>query len=181
MGKLGGVTVLIFVLVVMFFRQAIGLYVDWLWFEDVGFGPLFGTILSYKFLLGTAAGGLLALLIYVNLKIASSSSGGFRFSSAENLIELPPPELIDPILKRLLLPGCLLIGLIAAPQGAASWEQLTLFLNPVSFNLSDPQFGRDVSFYVFVLPWLRITYHWDICHRIDRRGQRRRLFDLPRH
>jgi len=30
MGKLGGVTVLILVLVVMFFRQAIGLYVDWL-------------------------------------------------------------------------------------------------------------------------------------------------------
>ena len=49
MRRLGGVTILIFVLVVMFFRQAIGLYVDWLWFQDVGYGALFGTILSYKF------------------------------------------------------------------------------------------------------------------------------------
>lgn len=116
MGKLGGVTVLILVLVVMFFRQAIGLYVDWLWFQDVGYGQLFGTILSYKFVLGASAGVLLGLLIYINLKIASSSSGGFRFSSPENIIELPPPELIDPILKRLLLPGALLIGLMAAPK-----------------------------------------------------------------
>lgn len=162
MGKLGGVSVVILFLVVMFFRQAIGLYVDWLWFQDVGFGQLFGTILSYKFALGAGAGGLFALLLYVNLKIASSVSGGFRFSSAENIIELPSPELIDPILKRLLLPGALLVGLMAAPQGAASWEQLSLFLNPVSFNLQDPQFGRDVSFYVFVLPWLRIVYHWAI-------------------
>src|SRR4249920_4269351 len=109
MGKFGGVTILILFLVVMFFRQAIGLYVDWLWFQDVGYGQLFATILSYKFALGTAAGTLLALMIYVNLKIASSSSGGFRYSSAENIIELPPPELIDPILKRLLIPGALLI------------------------------------------------------------------------
>ena len=98
MRRLGGVTILIFVLVVMFFRQAIGLYVDWLWFQDVGYDArLFATILSYKFALGAVAGMLLALLIYVNLKIASSTSGGFRYSSAENIIELPPPELIDPI------------------------------------------------------------------------------------
>jgi uncharacterized membrane protein (UPF0182 family) len=146
----------------MFFRQAIGLYVDWLWFQDVGYGQLFATILSYKFALGAAAGTLLTLFIYVNLKIASSSSGGFQFSSAENIIELPPPELIDPVLKRLLLPGSILVGLMAAPQGAANWEQLSLFLNPVSFNLADPQFGRDVSFYVFILPALRIVYHWAI-------------------
>ena len=91
MGKLGGVTVLIVFLVVMFFRQAIGLYVDWLWFQDVGYDQLFATILAYKFGLGAAAGALLAVLIYVNLKIASSIAGGFRFSSAENIIELPPP------------------------------------------------------------------------------------------
>ena len=162
MGKLGGVTVLIMFLVVMFFRQAIGLYVDWLWFQDVRYDQLFATILAYKFGLGAAAGALLAVLIYVNLKIASSVEGGFRFSSAENIIELPPPELIDPIVRRLLLPGALLIGLMAAPQGAASWEQLALFMNSVSFNVQDPQFGRDISFYVFILPWLQTIYHWAI-------------------
>ncbi len=162
MGKIGGVSVLIVFLVVMFFRQAIGLYVDWLWFDNVGYGQLFSTILAYKFALGAAAGALLAVLIYVNLRIASSAPGGFRFSSAENIIELPPPELIDPIFKRLLLPGALVIGLMAAPQGAVSWEKLALFSNPVSFNLPDPQFGRDVSFYVFILPWLQVIYHWGI-------------------
>jgi uncharacterized membrane protein (UPF0182 family) len=162
MGKLGGVTVLIMFLVVMFFRQAIGLYVDWLWFQDVGYDQLFATILAYKFGLGAAAGAFLAVLIYVNLKIASSVADGFRFSSSENIIELPPPELIDPIVRRLLLPGALLIGLMAAPQGAASWEQLALFMNSVSFNVQDPQFGRDISFYVFILPWLQTVYHWAI-------------------
>ena len=162
MGKIGGVTVLIVFLVVMFFRQAIGLYVDWLWFENLGYDQLFASIVAYKFALGAAAGGLLAALIYVNLRIAASATAGFRFSTVENIIELPPLELIDPILRRLLLPGALLIGLMAAPQGAAGWEELALFINPVSFSVQDPQFGHDVSFYVFILPWLQTVYHWAI-------------------
>ena len=52
MGKFGGVTIFILFLVVMFFRQAIGLYVDWLWFQDVGYGQLFCNDLIYKFVLG---------------------------------------------------------------------------------------------------------------------------------
>jgi hypothetical protein len=49
---------------------------------------------------------------------------------------------------------------MAAPQGAASWQQLALFLNPVDFNVQDPQFARDVGFYIFRLPALRTAYHW---------------------
>ena len=160
MRGLGGVILLILVVVVMFFRQAIGLYVDWLWFQDVGYARLFSTILAYKTILGAISGGLMALLIYVNLKIASSASAGFRYAGADNIIELPPPELIDPMFKRLLLPGALLLGIMAAPQGAANWEQASLFWNAVPFNLPDPQFGQDVGFYVFRLPLLRVIYHW---------------------
>lgn len=160
MRRFGGVILLILVAVVMFFRQAIGLYVDWLWFQDVGYAQTFATILTYKTILGAISGGLFALLIYGNLKFASSASGGFRSSGADNIIELPPPELIDPMFKRLLLPGALLLGIMAAPQGAANWEQASLFLNAVPFNLQDPQFGQDVGFYVFRLPLFRVFYHW---------------------
>ncbi|MSP39091.1 MAG: UPF0182 family protein [Deltaproteobacteria bacterium] len=163
MRRIGGVILLItLVMAVMFFRQAIGLYVDWLWFQDVGYGHVFTTILTYKSALGGISGSLFALLIYVNLKIASSMPTGFHYSGADNIIELPAPELIDPMFKRLLLPGALLVGIMASPQGAASWEQASLFFNAVPFNLQDPQFGQDVGFYVFRLPLLRVIYHWAI-------------------
>lgn len=68
----GGVILLILFVIVIFFRQAIGLYVDWLWFQDVGYASIFTTILSYKTVLGASAGALFALLLYVNLRIASS-------------------------------------------------------------------------------------------------------------
>jgi uncharacterized membrane protein (UPF0182 family) len=156
----GGVILLVLLIVVMFFRQAIALYVDWLWFQDVGYGQIFTTILSYKTVLGALSGSLLALLIYINLKIAASAAAGFRFSGVDNIIELPPPEMIDPFFKRLLIPGALVLGLMAAPQAAGNWELAALFLHAVPFNLQDPQFGQDIGFYLFRLPMWRLLYHW---------------------
>lgn len=155
-------TLIIFAVAIifLFFRQAIGLYTDWLWFHEVGYTQIFSTSLLYKTVLGFVSGGLFATIVYLNLKIAAAPPSSVRFSSADNVIELPPLELIDPLVKRLLLPGALLIGLMAVPQGAASWQQLAMFLNPVDFNVQDPQFARDVGFYIFRLPALRTAYHW---------------------
>src|SRR5262245_16616235 len=156
----GGVILLIIIVVAMFFRQAIGLYVDWLWFQDVGYAAIFTTILSYKTVLGASAGAIFALLLYVNLKIASSATAGVRYSGVDNIIELPALELIDPMFKRLLLPAVLVVGVMAAAQGALQWEEALFFLNSVSFNMQDPQFGHDMGFYIFRLPMLRVFYHW---------------------
>ena len=40
--------------------------------------------------------------------------------------------------------------------GGAAWEEFLKLLNGSSFNLADPVFGRDVGFYIFSLPFLRI-------------------------
>src|SRR5262245_403415 len=160
MRGLGGLLIFIVVVAFLFFRQGLNLYTDWLWFQEVGYTQLFTTILFYKTTLALLAGGLFAALVYFNLRIASATPASARFTALDNVIELPPPDLIDPLLKRMLLPGALLLGLMAAPQGAASWERLALALNAQPFNLQEPQFGMDIGFYVFRLPALRLVYDW---------------------
>ena len=160
MRGLTGLLLLAVFFLVISFRQGIGLYVDWLWFQELGYTDVFTASLYYKLVLALLSGGLLAALLYLNLKIAAVAPAGLHVSRFDNVIELPPPDLIDPLLRRLLLPGALFVGLIAAPQGAANWELLPLFLNPVSFDLADPQFGLDISFYVFRLPMYQAIYHW---------------------
>ena len=156
----GGAALFAIVVLLLFFRQATDLYVDWLWFVEVGYSDLFTKILFSKTLLGLGAGVFLGMLVYLNLKAAAVAPRGFRFSTQENVIELPPVEVFDPLFRRLLLPGAFLVGLMAAPQALAKWQQLLLFLNPKPFNLPDPQFGYDVGFYVFRLPALMVLYHW---------------------
>ena len=177
-----GVLLLVLLFVVLSFRQGIALYVDWLWFQEVGYTQLFTTTLFYKLILAVLSGGLLAALLYFNLKIAAVAPAGFRFSRVDNVIELPPPDLIDPLFRRLLLPAALFLGLLAAPQGAANWERLPLFLNATPFNLQDPLFGFDIDFYIFRLPMYSAAYQWLIfALALTLAGNRGRLFPLPWH
>ena len=155
-----GLVVFALVFLILSFRQAIALYVDWLWFQEVGYTQVFTTSLSYKFILALLSGGIFSALIYFNLRIAARAPTGVRFSNADNVIELPTPDLIDSVFRSLLLPGALLLGLMAAPQGAANWQLLPLFLNSTPFNLADPQFGLDIGFYIFRLPAFWTAYHW---------------------
>ena len=147
-------------LLIIFSRQAIGLYTDWLWFQEVAYTGVFSRTLFYKLLFGLLGGGLFFVLLYVNIRIAAKRVQGIQFLRQDEVIELPPIELIDPLLQRLLLPGALLIGLFAAPQAASHWESFLLFLNPVSFGLDDPLHQRDISFFVFQLPAYLSLYSW---------------------
>ncbi len=47
-------------------------------------------------------------------------------------------------------------GLIAAKQ----WPMVLLALSPVSYNEADPIFERDIGFYIFQLPLLRLLEFW---------------------
>jgi hypothetical protein len=160
MRKFVGLLFFIAFAVLLSFRQGIGLYVDWLWFGELGYTQVFTTSLFYKFILGLIAGLFVAVFLYVNVKIAAVLPAGFRFSEADNVIELPPTELVDPLLRRLLLPAVLFIGLMAAPPAATSWELLPLFLNSVPFSINDPLFARDLGFFLFRLPLIAKIYNW---------------------
>jgi uncharacterized protein len=145
---------------IVFFGEAISLYTDWLWFQEVGYTQVFTTSLTFKLILALVVGGLFFLLVYFNIKLAAQAPRGVTFLDQENAIELPSPDLVDPLLQRLLLPVAILLGLFAASQAASQWERLLLFLNSVPFGLEDPLFGHDIGFYVFQLPALTTLYNW---------------------
>ena len=160
MKGLGGIFLFVIFLLLISLRQLISLYVDWLWFEEVGYTQVFTISLFFKTVLAVLGGSIFALLIYANVRIAARLVRGIRFLDQENFLDLPRPELIDPLVQRLLLPAALVLGLFAAPQAASHWESFLLLLNPTSFGLEDPLYNRDLGFFVFQLPALRTLYNW---------------------
>jgi uncharacterized membrane protein (UPF0182 family) len=142
-----------------FLSRAISLYTDWLWFHEVGFSRVFTTILTFELILGIVFGGLFALLLYLNVKLASRASG-YADIVGQSVIELPSPDVVDPLLRRLLLPAAIVLGLFAASHAAGHWKSILLFLNWVPFGLEDPVFNRDIGFYVFRLPAITALYNW---------------------
>jgi len=55
-----------------------------------------------------------------------------------------------------------LLALVSAGAWSGAWETILLFINGGSFGVTDPNFGRDVGFYVFDLPFWRFLQGWAV-------------------
>ena len=54
----------------------------------------------------------------------------------------------------------LFFALIAGLGVSAQWKQWILFNNSVDFGTKDPEFGLDIGFYVFKLPFINFLIDW---------------------
>lgn len=141
------------------FGEAIYLYTDFLWFREIGYSGVFTKTLWIKVLLGVISGVLFFALFYVNIKLAARLREGVVPLQSRNP-EVPGPEELDPLIRRLLLPVALVLGFLAAPQAAMHWESALLFFNGVPFGIQDPLHAKDIGFYIFRLPALEALYRW---------------------
>ncbi|MDP6560072.1 MAG: UPF0182 family protein, partial [Candidatus Binatia bacterium] len=155
-----GLLLLALFLLFTFFGQAIRLYTDLLWFQEIGYAQVFTKTLSIKIFLGSLFGVLFFLLLYVNIRLAARIQSGISILNPQAGQELPSLEMIDPLIRRLLLPVAILLGIMAAPQAAVQWKSFLLFFNAVPFGIEDPLFGSDVGFYLFRLPAWDALYKW---------------------
>jgi uncharacterized protein len=155
--------------VVLFFLVAVlasaRFYTDVLWFQEVGFSDVLWTSIRTQALVGVGVGLAVAVLIWLNLWIAARVEPAYRISVASNrrsaLDDLERyREAIGPYLRWIRIGVALFIGLIAGAGAASAWEKVLLWINRIPFGRTDPQFGRDIGFYMFELPFLEQVLDW---------------------
>ena len=65
-------------------------------------------------------------------------------------------EALEPVRRAAFLGVALFFGFTNGARLATEWRTLLQFLNASSFHQVDPQFGLDISFFVFVLPAIKV-------------------------
>lgn len=130
-------------------------FVEWLWFQDLGYTPVFLRSIAARWAVGILGGLAFGLIIFANLWVAARE-GVFL---PPNVIPFPYNRWMRPrgILLVAALVG-LFFGLLAGMSLSSQWLTVLLFLNRTSFGIADPLFHRDVGFYVFTLPVLMLAY-----------------------
>jgi uncharacterized protein len=145
---------LIFIGLTVFFNL-INLITDWFWFKEIGFENIFTTILSAKIKLGLITSLITFVLVYLNLKIA------LRITRHKPILvktrEDSAPIKLDKHINKLAILFSLTIGFSTGLAGSVNWEIVLKYLNAVSFGILDPIFSRDISFYFFTLPFLKMV------------------------
>jgi len=148
-----GYIVLAIILVVIAGLFSLQLITDYIWMDSLDFSGVFTTILTSKVLLGAAGFVLFAIGTFITLYWIRRSYIKHFDSS-----QLPPILDRRKTMMLMMLGISAVVGLFGSSiiQGVG-WEQALKLLNHASFGQTDPYFGLDVSFYVFVLPMLNLV------------------------
>ncbi|HEX6256671.1 MAG TPA: UPF0182 family protein [Euzebyales bacterium] len=135
-------------------------YTDVLWFRSIGFVRVFVTLLTTQFGLGLVAAVFMTLLLAGNLLLARRLAPRYRIPTpAEESVERYR-ALVEPIARPLLLVVAVVVGVLSGLNVAPQWPRYVLWANATEFGQTDPQFGLDLGYFVFVLPFHTLVNSW---------------------
>ena len=152
--KVSPITVSLVILIAIFVALvgASGVYTDFLWFDQLGFKGVFTTQIWAQ-VLSFLVGGLLAavpvwLSVFIAVRsrpiyvrgLAGDNSEAFRL-------------LAEQVRKFAQLALPILAGVVGGIAASSQWQLAATFFNHTYTGTTDAQFGLDVGFYLFDLPF----------------------------
>ncbi len=142
-------------------------YTDLLWYQDLGQQGVFWTTFWSSAATGAIFVTVLFLLLYGNALVARRMAPRAVLTEVHDLPIVQFEEALaqirhrlEPYVSRILPLGCLFLAFTFGWGMSGQWPLFQLALNAVPFGEADPQFGRDIGFYVFSLPALRAIEQW---------------------
>jgi uncharacterized membrane protein (UPF0182 family) len=138
-------------LVIAFFVFA-GIYADVLWYDQLGFVNVLATEWIARIVLFIIGFVAMAVPVWGSIQIAYRTRPVYaKLNSQLDRYQ----EVFEP-LRRLAMYGIpAILGIFAGVATSTRWELTLTWLNRTPFGQTDPQFGFDVGFYVFELPFYR--------------------------
>jgi uncharacterized membrane protein (UPF0182 family) len=147
-------SVLIIVLIGLGFAGYTSVLTDYLWFDQLGFSSVLITQVvaqSVMFLVGAVAlGGVSGL----SLALAYRSRPIYLKFPDQNDPFSVYRQLIEQLRKVVMIGAPLVLGIFGGVAASSRWETALAWLNRTYTGEVDPQFGLDISFYFFDLPFL---------------------------
>lgn len=156
------ITVIVLTILAVVLVSLSGFYVDYLWFRSVDYSSVWTTLLVTRATLFFAFGLVTSLVIVANIIVAYKRRPIYVPTTveADNLERYRAQ--IEPIRKLAIVGIFLAIFYFAGSAGSQFWESWLLYRNATPFGVLDPQFNRDISFFMFTLPFWQALVGWAI-------------------
>jgi uncharacterized membrane protein (UPF0182 family) len=143
----GILAVIVFALV-----SAAGIYTDWLWFRQLDFEVVFFTQIVGQIVAFLVGFVIMTLLVAIGLMTAWRSRPVYLKMPDQSPFQAYQ-QLLDGLRRVIMLGLPALLGVFGGLIAAREWQTAALWLNGGLFGVTDPQFGLDVGFFVFDLPF----------------------------
>jgi len=134
----------------------LSIFTNFLWFDNLGYGDVYKTILIQRIWLFFVGALLFAAIAGFNVWLT------YKYGRGPQVIPIPEETL--ELLRPLTLVGAIFIivvaSLIFGGVAGSRWPTILGFIHSTPFNVTDPQFNKDISFFVFTLPLHHLVQGW---------------------
>ncbi len=148
----------IFLAVIVLFA-CVSIWLNAVWFSELGYIQVFTTILGSK--VGLWGGFFVLFFLFSGINIRTA----FRRGNIQGLQIQQSGESVHINRKAVSVISIivlLLLSIIMANNGSKQWDTVLKFFNSTGFDLNDPVYHRDVSYYVFILPFFTFLRSWSL-------------------
>ena len=141
------VVIMFIVIILALFLLLINFITDWLWFKEMGYVSVFLKQLVTELEVGIPVFIILTLL--VNFYLRRLKKGYFAKIDSHEVTDMKKLNRYTSIIS-------VVFGLVAAFYAVTTlWFEILQFIHASDFDLKDPLFGLDISFYIFRLDFLK--------------------------
>lgn len=137
-------------------------YTDYLWFVDLGYEQVFVYQIVIKLILFLAGTLAAFLFLYLNVRPSFREAAPVEvipFTTAERVVSIFRPAFRRAFRLIFTLVSAV-ISLGFGASAAGGWQTAALFLNSAKTGIDVPVFHKDLSFFLFELPFYRSAADW---------------------
>ncbi len=153
-GALVPTLVILAVLAVLLMLMA-QLWTEVLWFSHLGFESVLWTEWASRAALFAIGALVMGGAVFAGLSAAYRSRPVYAPVTPEQQNLDRYRESIEPLRRLVMIGAPIVLGLFAGVSLSGSWRTVLMWVNQEPFGATDPEFGLDISFFVFTLPMLR--------------------------
>jgi uncharacterized membrane protein (UPF0182 family) len=131
-------------------------WTDRLWFASVDYSSVFTTVIVNRVGLFLVLGLLFGLVVAANAWLA------YRLRPESVPMRRDDPayryrQTLQPVRRAALVVLGVVLTVFAGSVASSRWETFQMWRHGTSFGEKDAQFGRDIGFFVFDLPWFNFV------------------------
>ena len=149
----------LFLFLLIFGRAIARFYIDFLWHNALDRSDVFWGVLAAKATLFGMFFLAFLLIAGINLLIADRAAPETFPANVHPYVERFH-EVFGKRLRLLRYGVAIVLAILLALPTIGRWQDWLLFRNSKRFGIADGEFGADVGFYVFQLPFLSFVLDW---------------------
>ena len=157
---IAGLILVVLLAAILSLRGTARMWTDYLWFDSLGHGDVWTEMLVYRVVLSVIFIAIFFLLLYSNLAIADRLAPQTRPPGPEEELIRHYHDAVGHRRRLVSVVIAILFALIVGGGTGGEWQKAMLFFNSVDFGIDDPQFKKDIGFYVFQLPFIQFLISW---------------------